>query len=286
LLNSLVGYAPREKNLLPAKQTWLVLAASAQATLLNPYGVKIYSTVFEYVGQTGAYDAITELRAMTFREPQHFAVLLLALGAALAIGWRRDARPLWIVFLVVTSMLAFRSVREVWFLAVVAVAVIAWGWNRESEERPAAMPPRLRMAVGVCVLAVLVVSIVRYGVNDDWLEMQVAGSFPEGAARFVEQHHLAGPLLNDLSWGGFLIWRLPQLPVAIDGRTNVHGDDRIREFYNLWTGKPGWASDPELERANLVITPRDSAIAALLRSDSRFAVAYQDVQAVVFQRRP
>jgi hypothetical protein len=138
----------------------------------------------------------------------------------------------------------------------------------------------------VCALAVVVVSIVRYGVDNDWLGMLVAGSFPEAAASFVEQHHLPGPLLNDLSWGGYLIWRLPQLPVAIDGRTNVHGDDRIREFYNLWTGKPGWASDPELARANLVITPRVSAIAALLRTDPRFMVAYQDVQAVVFQRRP
>ena len=90
--------------MLPAKQTWLVLAASALATLLNPYGAKIYSTVFVYMGQTVAYDAISELRAMTFREPQHFVVLLLALGAAMAIGWRRDARPLWLIFLVVTSM--------------------------------------------------------------------------------------------------------------------------------------------------------------------------------------
>jgi hypothetical protein len=286
LINSLVGYAPREKSSLPAKQTWLVLAASALATLLNPYGAKIYSTVFVYAGQTGAYDTISELRAMTFREPQHFLVLLLALGAAMAIGWRREARPLWLIFLAVTSILAFRSVREVWFLAIVAAAVIAGGWNREDAKPRHPLTPRLRLAVAVCVLAVVVVSIARWGVSNDWLEMQVAGGFPEGAARFVEQHHLPGPLLNDLSWGGFLIWRLPQLPVAIDGRTNVHGDDRIHEFYNLWTGKPGWDSDPELERANLVITPRVSAIAALLRSDPRFAVAYQDVQAVVFQRRP
>lgn len=286
LLNRVTGYSPREKSALPAMQTWLVLAGSALATLLNPYGVKIYSTVFVYMGQTGAYDAISELRAMTFREPQHFLVLLLALGAAMAIGWRREARPLWLIFLAVTSILAFRSVREVWFLAIVAVSVIAWGWNRQPSRAPNLMPPKLRLAVAVCVVAVLAVSVARYGVSNDWLEMQVVGSFPEGAARFVEQHHLPGPLLNDLSWGGFLIWRLPQLPVAIDGRTNVHGDDRIREFSNLWTGKPGWESDPELQRANLVITPKVSAIAALLRTDPRFAVAYQDVQAVVFQRRP
>ena len=153
LTDRLTGYTARGKSLLPAKQTWLVLAASALATLLNPYGWKIYSTVFIYVGQTGAYNTISELRAMTFREPQHFAVLLLALGAAMAIGWRRDARPLWLVFLVVTSMLAFRSVREVWFLAIVAVAVIAGGRNRVQGSKPRAsnrMPPRVAAGCG-CV---------------------------------------------------------------------------------------------------------------------------------------
>jgi hypothetical protein len=82
-----------------------------------------------------------------------------------------------------------------------------------------------------------------------------------------------------------LIWRLPQLPVAIDGRNNVHGQDRIQEFSDLWTGKPGWDSNPDLVRANTVITPRVSAIAALLRTDPRFQVAFEDAQSVVFERR-
>ncbi len=203
----------------------------------------------------------------------------------MAVGWRRDARPLWLVFLVVTSIMAFRSVREVWFLAIVAVSVMAAGWNQENAKPRASLPLRLRLGVAVCVLAVLAVTFTRYDVSNNWLELVSGVCFPEGASQFVEQHHLAGPLLNDLSWGGFLIWRLPQLPVAIDGRTNVHGDDRIKEFSDLWTGKPKWASDPELARANVVITPAVSAIASLLRTDPRFTVAYQDVQAVVFQRR-
>jgi hypothetical protein len=54
----------------------------------------------------------------------------------------------------------------------------------------------------------------------------------------------------------------------------------------VWKGKPGWESDPDLAAANLVITPSDAAIASLLRFDPRFQVAYEDVQAVVFSRRP
>lgn len=82
-----------------------------------------------------------------------------------------------------------------------------------------------------------------------------------------------------------MLWRLPHLPVALDGRTNVHGEDRIARFSDVWKGKPGWDADPDLARANLVITPRDAAIASLLRFDPRFLVAYEDIQAVVFARQ-
>jgi hypothetical protein len=284
-MNAVLRYRPRDGRALPPRQTWFVLGTSALATLLNPYGARVYSTVFLYMGQTRVYDLISELRAMTFRQPQNYVVLLLALGAAMAIGWRRDARPLWLVLLAVTSALAFRSVREVWFLVIVALCVIAGGWRaRRREIAPRGSLGR-RALVGVWVLAILAVSCRHYGLSNSLLDIQVAGSFPEAAVRYVQQHHLRGPLLNDLSWGGYLIWRLPQLPVAMDGRTNVEGQPRIVRFSKIWKGKPGWNSDPALARAGVVITPRDAAIAALLRMDPRFRVAYQDTQAVVFERR-
>jgi hypothetical protein len=73
--------------------------------------------------------------------------------------------------------------------------------------------------------------------------------------------------------------------VAIDGRTNVHGDDRVGHFGDVWMGKPEWAWDAELLQANVVLAKKDRALASLLRLDARFKVVYEDVQAVVFQRR-
>lgn len=285
LLNSLLRYAPRSESRLPPRAMWLTLSASTLATLLNPYGAKVYSTVLLYAGQTRVYNEITEFRAMTFRQPQHFLAVLLVLGAAMAMGWRRDARPLWLIFLLASSLLAFRSVREIWFLAVVSVLVIADGWELPARISRPWVPFRSRAFVSVWVFAVIISACRHYGLSNDALEIQTAGAFPEAAVQFVQQHHLTGPLFNDLSWGGYLVWRLPQLPVALDGRTNVYGEDRILRFSDVWKGKPGWDSDPDLARANLVITPRDAAIASLLRFDARFQVAYQDVQAVVFSRR-
>jgi hypothetical protein len=284
LVNSLVGYRPASPSRLPPSALWWTLFASTAATLLNPYGAKVYGTVLLYAGQTRIYNQISEFLAMDFRHPQHYLAVLLVLSAALVIGWQRNIRPLWLILLLTVSVLAFRSVREIWFLAIVSVCAIADG-RPSAKEALRPVPWRSRALVGIWVLALLVAACRHYGLSNDALEIQTAGAFPEAAVRYIELQHLDGPLLNDLSWGGYLIWRLPQHPVALDGRTNVHGEDRILRFSALWKGKPGWESDPDLARANLVLTPRDAAFASLLRLSPQFRTVYEDSQAIIFQRR-
>jgi hypothetical protein len=276
---------PGEPNLWPAKQGWIALAATFIATLVNPYGPRIYSTVFLYMYQPKSFFQIVELRGMTFREPQNYVVLLLFLAAAIAVGWRRERRLLWPMLLAIASVLAFHSVKDCWFLAVVSAAALADGWHWDASKQARPLPTRYRLAVAIWVAAALFVGFRYYGVSNDFLEIQVDGNFPAPAAWYVEQHHLRGPLYNDFNWGGFLIWRLPDLPVAIDGRTNVHGDERVGHFGDMWLGKPVWANDPELSRANIVVANKDKALTSLLRLDRRFRIVYEDVQAIVFEHR-
>jgi hypothetical protein len=274
-----------DENLLLVKRTWIVLVASAAATLVNPYGPRVYSTVFQYMHQPKAFSQIIELKAMTFREPANYAVLFLALSAAVAIGWRRDTRLLWPILLSIASFLAFRSVKESWFLAVIAACALADGWEWRSSNDPPRLVLRYRLLTAVWLVAALVAGFRFYGVSRDFLEMQVTASFPETSAQYIEKHNLAGLLYNDFNWGGFLIWRLPQLKVAIDGRTNVHGDERVDHSVRVWTGRPEWATDPELLHANVVVAKKSTALASLLRLDPRFKIVYEDVQAAVFQPR-
>jgi len=276
---------PDETDSWPARQGWLALATTFLATLLNPYGPRIYSTVFLYMHQPKSFFQIVELRAMTFRVPQNYVVLLLFLAAALAVGWRRERRLLWPMLLAIASVLAFRSVKESWFLVVVSAAALTHGWHLNISQDVPSLTNRYRLATAVWVAAILFAGFRYYGVSNDFLEIQVNGNFPSAAARFLEQHHLQGPLYNDFNWGGYLTWRLPELRVAIDGRTNVHGDERVGHFGDMWLGKPVWATDLELSQANIVLANKDKALTSLLLLDRRFNILYEDVQAVIFQRR-
>jgi len=285
LLNFVLRYRPAPAAL-PAKSMWILLA-SILATLCTPYLWHIYSTVFLYAGQKNIYQSITEMLAISFREPFHFAFPLLALAAAMALGWSRNLRPIYLVLFAFFVVLGFRSIKDSWMLAVVSVALIAVSLrsSEANHRQPRALTVKHQWALAVCAVAVLAVAWRRYDINTSWIEMSVAGRYPEAAVRYVEMHHLQGPLYNDFNSGGYLIWRLPSIPVSMDGRTNVHGDERVKAYADSLRGFPGWESDPDLARANLIIWPSKSPLAGLLRCDSRFKQVYTDPQATVFVRR-
>lgn len=268
------------------RQRWVLFAASALATLVNPYGWRVYETVLQYIGQNKAFHYITELQAMTFRQPQHFAALLLALAAAFALGRRREARPLWLLLLAVSAALSFRAVKDIWFVALIALCILAdTGADRLASHLPLRARRMQALAAAVLTLAILAVGYRRFNVTNDFVEMSVAGSFPAGAARYIRQHHLPQPLYNDFNDGGYLIWALPGYKVAIDGRTNVHGDDRVEQFSHVWRGWPEWSADPELSAARTVVALRQAALASLLQTDPRFQKVYEDSQYLLFERR-
>jgi hypothetical protein len=207
------------------------------------------------------------------------------LAAAMALGWRRQRRLLWPALLFLAAVLAFRSVKEIWFLSVVSACALSDGWMEGLAWEPSRLALRERLLLAIAVVALIATAYRRYDVSNDWVEIQVSGKFPEAAVRYIEKNHLAGPIYNDFNDGGFVMWRLPWLRVAMDGRTNVHGDERVGHSADVWNGNPIWQSDPELLQANVVLAPRNAALTSLLRLDPRFRVVFQDAQAVIFQSR-
>ncbi len=268
-----------------SKPFWIALAGSVVATCVNPVGPYVYSIIPELMHEPKVFLIVDELRAMSFRQPQHYVVVLLALCAAVAIGWRRERKLLWPILLVFATVVALRSVKEIWFLSTIATCAIADGWVAGAWQERALFATRERLLVAVAVVAMLVAGWRRYDVSNAWLEMQVAGNFPEVASQYIEKNHLQGPLYNDFNWGGYLIWRLPGLLVSMDGRTNVYGDERVAHSMEVWGGKPVWKDDPELTGAKIILAKKNAPLTSILRLDPRYKIVFEDVQAVVFQPR-
>jgi hypothetical protein len=266
----------------------LLTAACALTTLVNPYGINIYRPVLELPTQRSVFYLVEELQSLTFRNPWDWAVLTLAMLAAFSLGRRSKLSLFEVLLLIVGAYLAFRSRREIWLAVLGSVAIVASGrQGRGSVLDPQSdwklIPLRASVVAGVVAMVTLLAIRAR-GLSEEYFQDAVAKSFPDKAASFVERQGYPGPMANHFDWGGYLIWRLPCHPVSIDGRCNLHTDERIVRCFESWSGSD-WESDPDLAAASLIIGPAHSPLVAELRRDPTLELVYQDPLAVVFVRR-
>ena len=93
-------------------------------------------------------------------------------------------------------------------------------------------------------------------------------------------------LYNTLDWGGFLTWYMPDYPVAIDGRTDLYGDELDEQFFTTANGAPSYINDAYLNQAAVVILQKSNNLVSVLQTDPRFQLVYEDRLAAVFVRTP
>jgi hypothetical protein len=273
--------ADQDKALPPLLMV-LTMAGCVIATLANPYHVRIYVVLLDLLRQGGLYNLLSELKSMEFRTVPDFFVLLLSLGAAFTLGRRESVKPFWILLFLASAILSFRSRRDVWFVATVAVALISSSTSVISSGKRYILSRGQILLIIAAVSVLLVLTARSNHVSEGKLQLALAKTFPVGAAKVVEERGYPGPLYNHYNWGGYLMWRLPSLAVSIDGRNNIHDADRLRGSAAVWNGAPNWESDPELSSSRLVIAEKVLPLTQLLRLDSRFELVYEDEIATVF----
>jgi hypothetical protein len=260
-----------------------VLLACFAATLIGPYTYHLYHVVAAYSNSHVPYSTIQELGSFDFDHFTHYVLLLLAAAAFFAVGWPKKLDLFKLSMLLVASVVAFRTARDAWFVSICAAAFIADQCYREPSRKPVLKLPELA-GVGA-VLAILMLLVARnIGFNTRNLDRAISREYPVDAVNFVRQNSFPGPLYNDLDWGGFLIWYMPQYPVVVDGRNDLYGDALDQLTFNTAQGE-AYTSDPYLNEAGLVLLPKEKPLAKALTIDSRFRLVYQDPISLVFVRK-
>jgi hypothetical protein len=291
------GIAPEfvRPSTLPAGKLLLIFAACVLATCLGPYSYHLYPIVFGYAGSTFPYAFIREFRALNFRAVSHYVELLLAGAAFFTLGRQKRIDLFKLALLTATTVVAFRTMRDSWFLCITAAALIAGAWRRDASEDDAhedgspavepreTLPEKAGMVAAVALLMYLIA--LNTGFNARGLDDAMSSMFPVKAVNFLRQNPPPGPLYNTFDWGGFLTWYMPDYPVAIDGRTDLYGDELDFRFFDSERGDSSYVNDPYLNEAGVVLLDRTKPLANILSADQRFQKIYEDQIAVVFVRR-
>lgn len=256
-----------------------IVAGFSTPYFYRPYGV-FFGTTFNSANQY-----LGEFLAPGFRQPQDYALILVAMAAFLALGLRRSRDLFAIAVLAGCVAASFYSKRDIWLVTLAALAVIGEAVTQREEEAEI-LPARrdLQIAAAVAVVVLLVVGSIRIPRGLDALLARVGQGYPVAACDSIREQHLAQPLFNAYQWGGFLTWYLPQYPVAIDSRNDLYGAEFITEYSKVMNAEAPYTEYPALSGAQTILLPKSAIMAGALSSLPVFKIAYSDDAAVVLTR--
>jgi len=273
---------------LPPGGVLFVFVLCVAATLVGPNFYHPYEAVFGYSKAKFTYSIIVELQPLSFRYWNQYLDLWLAAFGFFAVGWQKKLDAFKLLLLVVASVVAFRTMRDAWFLCIVAAACIADRPQEASRAEAAETHPReswLQLAgVGLVTAVLLAILAPSVDFTPRTFDRAISAEYPVDAINFLRRYPVTGPLYNNLNWGGFLMWYFPNYPVAIDGRNDLYGDHLDEIFFNSQSGNPGYLTDPYLNEAGLVLLDSKLPLAKLLSIDQRFQLVYRDPIATAYVR--
>jgi hypothetical protein len=248
------------------RRAWIMLgmaAACAGASLISPYGLRLYLNVWITLHDHALMANVTEwnsVAVLPFRQLQPFLAVGLCVFVALALSRRRNlSDTLAAAALLVNALLHARNIA----LFAVGGLVIA------SVHLPSAIE-QLRQTLGFSgrsrllkpmlgvFAALFVATLALVSVASLHREIEPKGYSPEGigeaaaevpgypakAVAFMKAQqfppHLR--LLNDFETGGYLMWTLPSEPVFVDGRLDVYTGRTFDDMLVLsrHPGTPNW----------------------------------------------
>jgi hypothetical protein len=282
-----------------------VTALSALLLALNPNTTRMWTYYLDTVRIGVLQDFIQEWRSPDFHPlyTHPFIWLLLATLAALGLSGRRvDGSDLALVgMFAYASLLAGRNFGP---FALVAAPVlgrhvtpILHRLGVALRERGVTLfspaPPLSRSAArkGVVNLLLLVLIIalavvkVRIPLTVAFNEREQRKGLPVGAVEWMRQHRPSTEMFNPYNWGGYLVWALwPDYRVFVDGRTDLYGDDLLRQYLEVQLGRPGFQDVLAEYDVNLVLTYPDDGLSLQLACSGEWEEVYRDEVAVIWVR--
>jgi hypothetical protein len=220
-----------------AVRGWGVFGALALgAALITPFGIEGLLLPFRLTGMSYALSQLTEWRSPNFQSFEPLEVwIMLVLFAALSLGWRLP--PVRLLMLLLLLHMALRHSRHGELLGLIAPLLVA-----------PALAPQLRAASGDHSAGPVDRGLAEFAKPAGLPGFALAGAMlfgisvavlhgaatkpdipmPAAALAAVEADHVSGPVLNDYSVGGYLIFS--GIAPFIDGRAELYGDAFIKRY--------------------------------------------------------
>jgi hypothetical protein len=288
-----VIHCPFERRVAVAKHWALFVGLAILCSLVTPQGVQgILFTWQVMAGSSYALQWIGEWMSPEFQTFSVFELWILG-GFALVLHQGLRLPPIRLALMLGLLHLALKHVRNVELVGLLAPLIFAdaisaqWRQSRQSKGQLQVVDrffeTLAKPASASAMLAAFVVAVAGTMWNARARAVELPESVvPARAIEAVQKAGIAGRVLNSYSTGGYLIYA--GIPVFIDGRADLYGDEFIRRYVEALELRTPKALENLLDKYDIgwtLLQPNESANSLMdhLPGWRRF---YEDKSALVY----
>ncbi len=278
------------------RQLFLVAFVSFIAAVLNPSGVELWIYPFLTLGSPAMQAYIQEWHSPDFHLSYFWPfVVMMGLGV---ISWIYSAeKPTFSDYLLFfgTAATGLISARNIPIFSLIATPVIARHLLSAlsntavyptliGEQTDTSSPNRTMVIINWVVLLIAIFGAFIWTANTLIVnEEEIALIYPVTAVDYLHESGLAEQHgYNSYNWGGYLIWR--DVPVFVDGRADVYGDDFLFYYRRAFELQPNWQEPLDSYDVDYVIMEHNSPLSTVLSDSSSWQEVYADDLARIFIR--
>lgn len=274
-------------QILLRRQAWIGVAIAAvcvAANVVNPFGLGLFAYLWQNA-RTPAFIPVAEFRPAYLPTYAPFFVYL-ACGVGLMF-WKRRSLALWEVLVFGGfGILALRHVRFVSLFLCVTAPIVAARLGRLSPRTVGVRWALAALLAGMLVSPVpLEARFKLSGVGSAYIAPPTL--VPSGAAGFIREAGLEGPVFNSVNLGGYLIWNAyPSVRVFHDTRFQSYPPQHFESTIAAFRSQSEWEK---------VVAGIDWAVITLERNTpltgygrfpaAQWAEVYRDTTMVIVVRR-
>ena len=273
----------------------ITTAICVPVSCINPYGFHILLFPFNLVSNKLIMDNVTEFLSPNFHEPSPFKYLILGLVTILALS-RERLRLVEILLLLVFLNMSLYSVRYIPLFALISAPIFL----RQADKLLADSRGKLsgifsKKAANIAEIDASSGGIlwpIAAFVTVAWLVASgnILYGFdpkvkPVAAVNFIEKAHIPGNMYNNDEFGDYVIYAAwPRYKVFFDGRSDMYGSGRLKEYMQIMNFEDGWEKTLEKYRINWIFFDTNSRFTRFLMERKDWVLIYQDKVASIFMK--
>ena len=275
------------------------------ASLINPYGFRLWRMIFSHVSSRFLTDNTQEFMSPNFHNVE-FWPFLIYVGLLIAVlglvkkKWNSGLlfnAALWLI-------LGLYGARNVPLFGIASAPILSEGLDdlfsnvvekskifskiRQLDHRLQKTDRIVKGALWPILSVIIVFSGLQMGFRFDAEGLGYGFDpdiFPVEAVNWLENHPQDGDMFNTFDWGGYLQYRLwPDKLVFIDSKSHLYGEKFVQQYLKTLRIENDWEDIFDEYKISWAILPPETPVSDVIQEELNWETVYKDDTAIVLRK--